>query len=179
MPELRAGVHRVGESTAQWLGPLGQLPQMPGPAPRPHPTEMITPTVCAEPGCPEVAERYGRCPTHALVERRRRHESTRAWRARAESPHSSTTSAQRVTGNRHGRTRCAGRTPRPLASGCRCRVREPLGGSLFHGSVQGPCSAWSFLGAVRAWAGMWAGVSRSEAGCGMVLSEAVAATSRR
>lgn len=81
MPELRAGVHRVGESTAPWLGPLGQLPQMPGPAPRPHPTEMITPTVCAEPRLPEVAQRYGRCPTHALVERRRRHESTRAWRA--------------------------------------------------------------------------------------------------
>ena len=80
MPELRAGVHRVGESTAPWLGPLGQLPQMPGPAPRPHPTEMITPTVCAQPGCPEVAERYGRCPTHPLVERRRRHESTLACR---------------------------------------------------------------------------------------------------
>jgi hypothetical protein len=41
---------------------------------------MLTPTVCAQPGCPEVAMRYGRCAEHALAERRRRHESTRAWR---------------------------------------------------------------------------------------------------
>jgi 5-methylcytosine-specific restriction endonuclease McrA len=41
---------------------------------------MLTPTVCAEFGCPDVAVRYGRCETHAKAERRRRHESTRAWR---------------------------------------------------------------------------------------------------
>jgi 5-methylcytosine-specific restriction endonuclease McrA len=41
---------------------------------------MLTPTVCSEHGCPEVAARYGRCETHAKAERRRRHESTRRWR---------------------------------------------------------------------------------------------------
>jgi 5-methylcytosine-specific restriction enzyme A len=40
---------------------------------------MLTPTVCSVPGCPEVAVRYGRCETHAQAERRRRHETTRAW----------------------------------------------------------------------------------------------------
>ena len=40
---------------------------------------MLTPTVCAVPGCPDVAVRYGRCAEHALAERRRRHETTRAW----------------------------------------------------------------------------------------------------
>jgi 5-methylcytosine-specific restriction protein A len=40
---------------------------------------VITPTVCSVFGCPEVAVRYGRCETHAKAERRRRHETTRAW----------------------------------------------------------------------------------------------------
>jgi hypothetical protein len=33
---------------------------------------MLTATVCAVHGCPDVAVRYGRCETHALAERRRR-----------------------------------------------------------------------------------------------------------
>ncbi|MGZ4170561.1 MAG: HNH endonuclease [Solirubrobacteraceae bacterium] len=40
---------------------------------------MLTPTVCAEFGCPDMAARCGRCETHAKAERRRRHETTRAW----------------------------------------------------------------------------------------------------
>ena len=41
---------------------------------------MLTAGVCAVPGCPDRAVRYGRCAEHALAERRRRHEGTRAWR---------------------------------------------------------------------------------------------------
>jgi 5-methylcytosine-specific restriction endonuclease McrA len=40
---------------------------------------MITAGMCAVPGCPNRIVRYGRCEAHALAERRRRHETTRAW----------------------------------------------------------------------------------------------------
>lgn len=42
---------------------------------------MITKGICAEPGCPEREHYRGRCEAHARAERRRRHETTRAWRA--------------------------------------------------------------------------------------------------
>jgi 5-methylcytosine-specific restriction endonuclease McrA len=40
---------------------------------------MITAGVCSVFGCPNRIVRYGRCAEHALAERRRRHETTRAW----------------------------------------------------------------------------------------------------
>jgi 5-methylcytosine-specific restriction protein A len=41
---------------------------------------VLTPGVCSEVGCPKRATYRGKCAEHAKAERRRRHESTRAWR---------------------------------------------------------------------------------------------------
>jgi 5-methylcytosine-specific restriction enzyme A len=43
---------------------------------------VLTPTVCAQPGCPEVATHRGRCQLHAREARRARDRpgSTRLWR---------------------------------------------------------------------------------------------------
>jgi 5-methylcytosine-specific restriction protein A len=60
---------------------------------------MLTAGVCSVPGCPNRIVRYGRCADHAKAERRRRHETTRAWR----------TLRQRVLDRAHGVCeRCGG-----------------------------------------------------------------------